>query len=209
MSRTRRRSRCGSRRRPARRWRPVRLRAVDTGGAAAWRGCFAGAGAARPDACGKGAPRSYARCWRGAINSRAGRTRSIRMAIPAPPTCSRLEAEAAIARILQAMEKETRDKPNCDAALAAMTRELRLPDEAPFTHLRAGPPDGLAGARDGTACERPDHPAAGAVYRGLWWRAAPAQAGCSTPLSSSSCFSSPDWNISLVMSQPPRNSPFT
>ena len=30
-----------------------------------------------------------------------------------------------------------------------------------------------------------------------------------TPLSASSCFSSPDWNISIRMSEPPTNSPFT
>ena len=35
------------------------------------------------------------------------------------------------------------------------------------------------------------------------------QAGWRTPLSTSSDFSSPDWNISLAMSQPPTNSPFT
>ena len=44
-----------------------------------------------------------------------------------------LKPRAPIARILQAMEKETHDKPNCDAAMAAMTRELGLPDEAPFS----------------------------------------------------------------------------
>ena len=49
-----------------------------------------------------------------------------------------LKPRAAIARILQAMEKETRDKPNCDAAMAAMTRELGLPDEAPFCIFALG-----------------------------------------------------------------------
>jgi hypothetical protein len=30
-----------------------------------------------------------------------------------------------------------------------------------------------------------------------------------TPLSAMSCFSSPDWNISIMMSDPPTNSPLT
>jgi citrate synthase len=49
-----------------------------------------------------------------------------------------LKPQAAIARILRAMEKETREKPNCDAAMAAMTRELGLPDEAPFCIFALG-----------------------------------------------------------------------
>ena len=32
---------------------------------------------------------------------------------------------------------------------------------------------------------------------------------CSTPFSASSVSSSPDWNISVTMSQPPTNSPLT
>ena len=32
---------------------------------------------------------------------------------------------------------------------------------------------------------------------------------CGTPFSSSRLSSSPDWNISVMMSQPPTNSPFT
>jgi len=32
---------------------------------------------------------------------------------------------------------------------------------------------------------------------------------CATPFSSSSVSSSPDWNISVTISQPPTNSPFT
>ncbi len=43
-----------------------------------------------------------------------------------------LKPKAAIAGALRALERGTGDKPNCDAALAAMTRELRLPDDAPF-----------------------------------------------------------------------------
>jgi citrate synthase len=44
-----------------------------------------------------------------------------------------LKPRAAIAKALAAIEKETREKPNCDASLAAMTRELGLPDEATFS----------------------------------------------------------------------------
>jgi citrate synthase len=44
-----------------------------------------------------------------------------------------LKPGPAIARALRAIEHETGDKPNCDAALAAMTRELGLPDEATFS----------------------------------------------------------------------------
>lgn len=43
-----------------------------------------------------------------------------------------LKPKGAIAKALRALEQETGDKPNCDAALAAMTRELGLPDDAPF-----------------------------------------------------------------------------
>lgn len=43
-----------------------------------------------------------------------------------------LKPKPALARALRALEQETGDKPNCDAALAAMTRELGLPDDAPF-----------------------------------------------------------------------------
>jgi citrate synthase len=46
---------------------------------------------------------------------------------------SALKPRPAIARILRTMEQETGDKPNCDAALAAMTRELALPNEATFS----------------------------------------------------------------------------
>jgi citrate synthase len=42
---------------------------------------------------------------------------------PRPPT----------AKALRAIEAETGEKPNCDAALSAMTRELGLPDEATFS----------------------------------------------------------------------------
>jgi citrate synthase len=44
-----------------------------------------------------------------------------------------LKPKAAVSRVLAAIEKETGEKPNCDAALAAMTRELGLPDEATFS----------------------------------------------------------------------------
>jgi citrate synthase len=43
-----------------------------------------------------------------------------------------LKPKAVIAGALRALERETGDKPNCDAALAAMTRDLGLPDNAPF-----------------------------------------------------------------------------
>jgi citrate synthase len=44
-----------------------------------------------------------------------------------------LKPRAAIARALGVIEKETGEHPNCDASLAAMTRELGLPDEATFS----------------------------------------------------------------------------
>jgi citrate synthase len=44
-----------------------------------------------------------------------------------------LKPRTAIARALAAIEKETGEKPNCDAALAAMTRDLGLPHEAIFS----------------------------------------------------------------------------
>lgn len=44
-----------------------------------------------------------------------------------------LRPRASIAKALAAIEKETGEQPNCDAALAAMTRDLRLPDEATFS----------------------------------------------------------------------------
>lgn len=49
-----------------------------------------------------------------------------------------VKPKSAIARALRALEEETGDYPNCDAALAAMTRELRLPDEATFTLFALG-----------------------------------------------------------------------
>jgi citrate synthase len=44
-----------------------------------------------------------------------------------------LKPGAPIAKALSAIEQETGEKPNCDAALAAMTRKLGLPDEATFS----------------------------------------------------------------------------
>lgn len=44
-----------------------------------------------------------------------------------------LKPKPAIAKALRALKHETGDKPNCDAALAAMTRQLGLPDEATFS----------------------------------------------------------------------------
>jgi len=49
-----------------------------------------------------------------------------------------LKPKAAIARVLQVLQRETGDQPNCDAALAALTRELKLPDEAPFVIFALG-----------------------------------------------------------------------
>ena len=49
-----------------------------------------------------------------------------------------LKPRAAIARVLQALQVVTGDRPNCDAALAALTRDLKLPDEAPFTLFALG-----------------------------------------------------------------------
>lgn len=46
---------------------------------------------------------------------------------------SALKPRSAITKVLRAIEKETGEKPNCDAALAAMTRELDLPSEATFS----------------------------------------------------------------------------
>jgi citrate synthase len=43
-----------------------------------------------------------------------------------------LRPRAAIARALKAMESEIGIPPNCDAAFAAMTRELGLADDAPY-----------------------------------------------------------------------------
>lgn len=44
-----------------------------------------------------------------------------------------LRPRSAIAKALRAIEAETGEKPNCDAALSAMTRDLGLPDEATFS----------------------------------------------------------------------------
>ena len=44
-----------------------------------------------------------------------------------------LKPKLAIARAIRALEQATGDKANCDAALAAMTRDLGLPDEATFS----------------------------------------------------------------------------
>ncbi|HVY88747.1 MAG TPA: citrate synthase [Hyphomonadaceae bacterium] len=44
-----------------------------------------------------------------------------------------LKPRPAIAKALRALEHETGELPNCDAALAAMTRELGLPDDATFS----------------------------------------------------------------------------
>lgn len=49
-----------------------------------------------------------------------------------------LRPKAAMARVLQIIERETHEKPNCDAAMAAMTRELGLPDDAPFCIFALG-----------------------------------------------------------------------
>jgi citrate synthase len=43
-----------------------------------------------------------------------------------------LRPRAGIARVIAAMEQAVGARANCDAALAAMTRELGLPDDAPF-----------------------------------------------------------------------------
>lgn len=45
---------------------------------------------------------------------------------------SALRPRAAIMRVIKALEAETGEFANCDAALSAMTRELDLPDDAPF-----------------------------------------------------------------------------
>lgn len=44
-----------------------------------------------------------------------------------------LKPKPAIAKAIRALEQATGDKANCDAALAAMTRDLGLPDEATFS----------------------------------------------------------------------------
>lgn len=44
-----------------------------------------------------------------------------------------LKPSAPIAKVLRAIETETGEKPNCDASLAALTRELDLPSEATFS----------------------------------------------------------------------------
>jgi citrate synthase len=44
-----------------------------------------------------------------------------------------LKPRVGVSRVLAAIEKETGEKPNCDAALAAMMRELGLPEEATFS----------------------------------------------------------------------------
>lgn len=44
-----------------------------------------------------------------------------------------LKPKPAIAKAIRALEQATGDKANCDAALAAMTRDLNLPDEATFS----------------------------------------------------------------------------
>jgi citrate synthase len=49
-----------------------------------------------------------------------------------------LRPRGRIRKALAAIESETGDHPNCDAALAAMTRELGLPDEAPFVIFALG-----------------------------------------------------------------------
>lgn len=49
-----------------------------------------------------------------------------------------LKPKAAIARVLQVLRTETGDQPNCDAAIAALTRDLKLPDEAPFMLFALG-----------------------------------------------------------------------
>lgn len=49
-----------------------------------------------------------------------------------------LKPKAAMVRVLQIVERETHDRPNCDAAMAAMTRELDLPDDAPFCIFALG-----------------------------------------------------------------------
>jgi citrate synthase len=43
-----------------------------------------------------------------------------------------MKPRAGIARALKAMESEIGIPPNCDAAFAAMTRELGLADDAPY-----------------------------------------------------------------------------
>lgn len=49
-----------------------------------------------------------------------------------------LKPKAAIARVLETLRQVTGDLPNCDAALAALTRDLKLPDDAPFTLFALG-----------------------------------------------------------------------
>lgn len=66
-----------------------------------------------------------------------------------------------IARVLRQLEKETGDKPNCDAALAALTRELDLPGDAPFCIFALGRLAGwLAHAMEQRASGRPIRPRA-------------------------------------------------
>jgi len=113
--------------------------------------------------------RNFARCWRGAIPLAGWSHPLYPEGDPrAANLLAALKPQAAIASLRPAMEKETREKPNCDAAeSAAMTRELGLPDRGAVLHLRAGAADGLGGARNGTAREWPDHPSACAVYGGV------------------------------------------
>ncbi|MEZ6029937.1 MAG: citrate synthase [Hyphomonadaceae bacterium] len=49
-----------------------------------------------------------------------------------------LKPRAPMLRILNLISRETGERPNCDAALAALTRELGLPDDAPFCIFALG-----------------------------------------------------------------------
>lgn len=49
-----------------------------------------------------------------------------------------LKPRAPLMKVLDLVTRETGDRPNCDAALAALTRELNLPDDAPFCIFAMG-----------------------------------------------------------------------
>lgn len=84
-----------------------------------------------------------------------------------------------------------------NAALAALEKV-----KAPMAIEPSGAPDPArveAARRRGSGPAGPRRDAQAQAATGL----------CSTPFSASSAASSPDWNISVTMSQPPTNSPFT
>src|SRR5271166_5569411 len=109
--------------------------------------------------------------------------------------------EAAHASLAEGGRRSVRhgDLDDEDVSRARARAASGVPDRLPRYAARPGRVSGALSAA----------PRRAAARAGVTRRQAYASVLCAMPFSASSVSSSPDWNISVMMSQPPTNSPFT